>query len=60
MLRTSGLPAQQLRSEVTSRAGVTQAATSYLDAHRINAEIIAAIEAAHQRAKELGKDTTTG
>jgi pyrroline-5-carboxylate reductase len=58
LLRASPLDAEQLRAEVTSRAGVTFAATTYMDEHRVKDQIIAAIDAAYRRAKELGEEST--
>lgn len=58
LLRASGIDAKQLREDVTSRAGVTFAATSYMDDHQLKDEIVTAIKVAHARAKELGEEST--
>ena len=58
LLRASGIDSKQLREDVTSRAGVTFAATSYMDDHQLKDEIVTAIKVAHARAKELGEEST--
>ena len=55
LLRVSNSPANKLRNDVTSKGGVTLAATSYLDDNAIKAHLVAAIAAAHERAKEIAR-----
>jgi len=55
LLRVSNSPANKLRNDVTSKGGVTLAATSYLDDNAIKAHLVAAIAAAHERAKEMAR-----
>lgn len=45
-----------LREQVTSKGGTTHAALSVLEAHHVKGRIIAAIDAARQRARELGDE----
>ncbi|MGN6608238.1 MAG: pyrroline-5-carboxylate reductase [Jatrophihabitans sp.] len=54
MLRDSGEHPVQLREAVTSPGGTTIAAIRELEVHGVRAALIAAIEAAAKRSKELG------
>ncbi|MGK5169948.1 pyrroline-5-carboxylate reductase [Geodermatophilus sp. CPCC 205761] len=56
MLRDSGEHPVQLREAVTSPGGTTIAAIRELERHGVRAALIAAIEAAHDRSVELGRD----
>ncbi|MBM3723736.1 MAG: pyrroline-5-carboxylate reductase, partial [Actinobacteria bacterium] len=55
LLRVSNSLANKLRNDVTSKGGVTLAATSYLDDNAIKSHLVAAIAAAHERAKEMAR-----
>src|SRR3954467_14273294 len=57
MLRDSGEHPVQLREAVTSPGGTTIAAIRELERHGVRAALIAAIEAAHDRSVELGKES---
>jgi pyrroline-5-carboxylate reductase len=57
MMRDSGEHPVQLREAVTSPGGTTIAAVRELERHGVRAALIAAIEAAHARSVELGRDT---
>lgn len=59
LLRVSNVEADKLRAEVTSRAGVTFVATSHMDERGVKDDIINAIRAAHDRAKQLGEESAT-
>jgi pyrroline-5-carboxylate reductase len=54
MLRDSGEHPVQLREAVTSPGGTTIAAIRELEKHGVRAAMLAAIEAASRRSKELG------
>jgi pyrroline-5-carboxylate reductase len=54
MLRDSGEHPVQLRESVTSPAGTTIAAIRELENHGVRAALLAAIEAARDRSRELG------
>jgi pyrroline-5-carboxylate reductase len=54
MLRDSGEHPVQLREAVTSPGGTTIAAIRELEAHGVRAALLAAIEAAARRSRELG------
>jgi pyrroline-5-carboxylate reductase len=56
MLRDSGEHPVQLREAVTSPGGTTIAAIRELERHGVRAALIAAIEAAHARSVELGRE----
>jgi pyrroline-5-carboxylate reductase len=56
MMRDSGEHPVQLREAVTSPGGTTIAAVRELERHGVRAALIAAIEAAHARSVELGKE----
>jgi pyrroline-5-carboxylate reductase len=56
MMRDSGEHPVQLREAVTSPGGTTIAAVRELERHGVRAALIAAIEAAHDRSVELGRD----
>jgi pyrroline-5-carboxylate reductase len=56
MLRDSGEHPVQLREAVTSPGGTTIAAIRELEVHGVRAALLAAIEAAAKRSKELGAD----
>jgi pyrroline-5-carboxylate reductase len=56
MLRDSGEHPVQLREAVTSPGGTTIAAIRELEIHGVRAALLAAIEAAAKRSKELGAD----
>ncbi|HLM05524.1 MAG TPA: pyrroline-5-carboxylate reductase [Blastococcus sp.] len=56
MMRDSGEHPVQLREAVTSPGGTTIAAVRELERHGVRAALIAAIEAAHARSVELGRD----
>jgi pyrroline-5-carboxylate reductase len=56
MLRDSGEHPVQLREAVTSPGGTTIAAIRELERHGVRAALIAAIEAAHDRSVELGRE----
>jgi pyrroline-5-carboxylate reductase len=58
MMRDSGEHPVQLREAVTSPGGTTIAAVRELERHGVRAALIAAIEAAHARSVELGRDKT--
>jgi pyrroline-5-carboxylate reductase len=58
MLRDSGEHPVQLREAVTSPGGTTIAAIRELERHGVRAALIAAIEAAHDRSVELGRQTS--
>jgi len=49
----TGLPPEELRRRVTSRGGTTEAAVKILDRGKTRQTIIAAVKAAHKRAREL-------
>jgi pyrroline-5-carboxylate reductase len=55
MMRDSGEHPVQLREAVTSPGGTTIAAVRELERHGVQAALIAAIEAAHDRSVELGR-----
>jgi pyrroline-5-carboxylate reductase len=59
LLRVSNEAAAKLRGDVTSKGGVTLAATSYLDDNAIKSQLIAAIKSAHDRAREIGRVSTS-
>jgi pyrroline-5-carboxylate reductase len=46
----------QLREAVSSPGGTTVAAIRELERHGVRAALMAAIEAAHARSEELGRD----
>ena len=56
MMRDSGEHPVQLREAVSSPGGTTVAAVRELERHGVRAALIAAIEAAHARSVELGRD----
>jgi pyrroline-5-carboxylate reductase len=56
MLRDSGEHPVQLREAVTSPGGTTIAAIRELEVHGVRAALLAAIEAAAQRSRELGAE----
>jgi pyrroline-5-carboxylate reductase len=56
MLRDSGEHPVQLREAVTSPGGTTIAAIRELEVHGVRAALLAAIEAAAERSRELGAD----
>ena len=56
MLRDSGEHPVQLREAVTSPGGTTIAAIRELEAHGVRAALLAAIEAAARRSRELGSE----
>ncbi|MDA3038643.1 MAG: pyrroline-5-carboxylate reductase [Actinomycetota bacterium] len=58
MLLESGDPASVLRAGVTTPAGTTAAGTSQLERHGVRAAMIAAVEAATDRSRELGRPAT--
>jgi pyrroline-5-carboxylate reductase len=58
MLRDSGEHPVQLREAVTSPGGTTIAAIRELEIHGVRAALLAAIEAAAKRSRELGADET--
>jgi pyrroline-5-carboxylate reductase len=60
MLRDSGEHPVQLREAVTSPGGTTIAAIRELERHGVRAALIAAIEAAHARSVELGRESGEG
>jgi len=60
MLRDSGEHPVQLREAVTSPGGTTIAAIRELERHGVRAALIAAIEAAHARSVELGRESGAG
>ena len=60
MLRDSGEHPVQLREAVTSPGGTTIAAIRELERHGVRAALIAAIEAAHDRSVELGRQASGG
>jgi pyrroline-5-carboxylate reductase len=60
MLRDSGEHPVQLREAVTSPGGTTIAAVRELERHGVRAALIAAIEAAHDRSVELGRESGEG
>ncbi len=55
MLLESGEPAAVLRSGVTTPAGTTAAGTAELERHGARAALIAAVQAATDRSRELGR-----
>ncbi len=55
MLLESGEPAAVLRSGVTTPAGTTAAGTGQLEHHGVRAAMLAAVEAATARSRELGR-----
>jgi pyrroline-5-carboxylate reductase len=58
MLRDSGEHPVKLREAVTSPAGTTIAAVRELENHRVRAALLAALEAARDRARELASQHT--
>ena len=56
MMRDSGEHPVQLREAVSSPGGTTVAAIRELERHGVRAALMAAIEAAHARSEELGRD----
>jgi pyrroline-5-carboxylate reductase len=56
MMRDSGEHPVQLREAVSSPGGTTIAAIRELERHGVRAALMAAIEAAHARSVELGRD----
>jgi pyrroline-5-carboxylate reductase len=56
MLRDSGEHPVQLREAVTSPGGTTIAAIRELEIHGVRAAVLAAIEAAARRSRELGAE----
>jgi pyrroline-5-carboxylate reductase len=60
MLRDTGEHPVQLREAVTSPGGTTIAAIRELERHGVRAALIAAIEAAHARSVELGRESGEG
>jgi pyrroline-5-carboxylate reductase len=56
MLRESGEHPVKLREAVTSPAGTTISAIRELENHRVRAALLAALEAARDRAKEIAAD----
>ena len=54
LLSKQNLSANQLRQQVTSPGGTTEAAIKHLDANKTKEVFINAIKAAEQRSKELG------
>lgn len=59
MLSETGEHPVALREAVTSPAGTTMVAIRELEKHRVRAALLAAIEAAWDRSRELGKDHTS-
>lgn len=53
LLSETGIPPAELRRRVASRGGTTEAAMEILNKGRVRQTIIAAVKAAHKRAKEL-------
>ena len=53
ILLETGLHPAELRQRVTSRGGTTEAAMEILNKKGVQQTIIAAVKAAHKRAKEL-------
>jgi len=53
MLAESGLSSRELRDMVTSPGGTTLAGLGTLEQHHVRDAIIAAVEAATRRAREL-------
>jgi pyrroline-5-carboxylate reductase len=60
MLRESGEHPVILREAVTSPGGTTISAIAELEKHRVRAAFLAAIEAARDRGRELGRDPAEG
>jgi pyrroline-5-carboxylate reductase len=60
MMRDSGEHPVQLREAVSSPGGTTVAAIRELERHGVRAALMAAIEAAHARSVELGRDHSQG
>ena len=60
MLRDSGEHPVQLREAVTSPGGTTIAAIRELEVHGVRAALLAAIEAAALRSRELGAERLSG
>jgi pyrroline-5-carboxylate reductase len=58
MLRDSGEHPVKLREAVTSPAGTTINAIRELEDHKVRAALIAALEAARDRAREIAADYT--
>lgn len=58
MLEQSGKSPEQLRKEVTSPGGTTEAGLKVLDAHQVNKAFAECIQTATSRSKEMGKDLT--
>jgi pyrroline-5-carboxylate reductase len=54
MVGESGLDAAQLRANVTSKGGTTEAAVNHLESAGLRAIFKAALQAADERAKQLG------
>jgi pyrroline-5-carboxylate reductase len=60
MMRDSGEHPVQLREAVSSPGGTTIAAVRELERHGVRAALMAAIEAAHARSVELGRENGQG
>lgn len=56
MARDAGPSPATLRQQVTSKGGTTHAAITTFDAHKLPETVKAAMQAAHDRAIELGKE----
>jgi len=56
LAQSSSEPPEVLRQRVTSKGGTTHAAISHLEAAQVGDSFVAAIAAAHRRARELGQE----
>ncbi len=58
MVRETGLPPATLRRNVTSPQGTTESAIRALNRHEVGRHIVAALDSASRRSRELGEEFT--